>query len=418
MAVGLALAFAAFPNLFNFERPTVYIQNWQLIYGFVSVSVFLYIGMNLFHALYAQSPVIKTQSRIILIGTSVAFIPLGIWLVFGFIRPTNFSPYLFLPLTLFPLTIGYTILRFRFLRTDELVRRGVMYALLTVLVTIGYALLITGAGLVAGDRLPSNNPYIVGVVLFLLALFLEPIRAYLQNLVDTVFFRGSRVYAAQLEDFSHRLATALDLNTIGTIMRDQVASTLTPSRIHIYTYDSLNDFFSALPGDDRRPTSDIRFTSSSPLAKYFEQEKLPLYLDNTVNLPEPLQPEQSRPALLGARLFIVLPGKERPNGWLALGPRLTGQPYTPRDLRFLENICDQASVAIERVQTVSHTRAAHPGNERVDARLERRERHPDLRRRAGTDLRPDRADHSHLAFPYHPVQQGQRLFLLRLLPGK
>ncbi|MCQ3937548.1 MAG: hypothetical protein DPW18_10950 [Chloroflexi bacterium] len=354
VTIGAALAFIAFPNLFNFERPAVYIQNWQLIYGFVAVSVFFYIGMNLYHALYAQSPVIKTQSRIILFGTTAAFLPIGVWLVFGFIRPTNFSPYLFLPLALFPLTIGYTILRFRFLRTDELVRRGVMYALLTILVTIGYALLITGAGLVAGESLPSNNPYVVSVVLFLLAIFLEPIRTYLQNLVDTVFFRGSRVYAAQLEDFSHKLTTALDLSTIGSVMRDQVASTLTPSRIHIYTYDSLNDFYSALPGDDRRPTSDIRFTSASPLAKYFEQEKLPLYLDNAINLPEPLQPEQSRLALLGARLFIVLPGKERPNGWLALGPRLTGQPYTPRDLRFLENICDQASVAIERVQTVSH----------------------------------------------------------------
>ena len=33
---------------------------------------------------------------------------------------------------------------------------------------------------------------------------------------------------------------------------------------------------------------------------------------------------------------------------------MTNQAYTPSDLRFLENICDQASVAIERVQTVSH----------------------------------------------------------------
>ncbi len=354
MTIGVVLAFVAFPNLFNFERPTAYISSWQFIYGFVAVGVFFYIGMNTYHAIYAQSPVIKTQSRTILIGTTVAFLPIGVWLVFGFIRPTNFSPYLFLPLALFPLTIGYTILRFRFLRTDELVRRGVMYALLTVFVTVGYALIITGVGLFSGDFLPANNPYIVGVVLFLLALALDPVRTYLQNAVDTLFFRGSRVYAEQLADFSHKLTNTLDLNTIGTVMRDQVASTLTPSRIHIYTYDSLNDFFSALPGDDRRPTSDIRFTSTSPLAQYFEKEKLPLYLDNTINLPEALSPEQSRLALLGARLFIVLPGKERPNGWLALGPRLTGQPYTPRDLRFLENMCDQAAVAIERVQTVSH----------------------------------------------------------------
>jgi signal transduction histidine kinase len=135
---------------------------------------------------------------------------------------------------------------------------------------------------------------------------------------------------------------------------ESIASTLTPSRIHVYTYDSLNDLYAALPGEDRRPTSDIRFTATSPLARYFQVEKLPLYLDSTSVLPASLQSEQSRLALLGARLFVVLPGKERPSGWLALGPRLSGQPYTPRDLRFLENIGDQASVAIERVQTVAH----------------------------------------------------------------
>jgi hypothetical protein len=354
VTIALILAINAMPNLFNFERPTTYITSWQYLYGFVALSIISYLITNLYHAFYAPSPVVKTQSRTILIGTVFAFVPLSIWLGIGFIRPTNFSPYLFLPLALFPLVIGYTILRFRFLRTDDLVRRGLMYVLLTIIVMVGYALLVTGAGLLLDYKLPTNNAYLVGGYIFLIALVLEPLRTRLQNSVDTIFFRGERAFAEQLEDFSHRLTTALDLNTIGMIVSEQIASTLTSSRVHVYTYDSLNDFFSALPGTDRRPTSDIRFTGSSPLARYFEKEHLPLYLDNAAVLPPALQSEQSRLALLGARLFIVLPGKERPNGWLALGARLSGQPYTPRDLRFLENICDQASIAIERVQTVAH----------------------------------------------------------------
>ncbi len=354
MIIGLILAVSALPNLFNFNHPTNYIRSWQYVYGFVALSIALYLAINFYHAFYAQSPVVKTQSRTILIGTAFAFVPLTIWLGLGFIRPTNFSPYLFLPLALFPLVIGYTILRFRFLRTDDVVRRGFMYILLTIMVVLGYALIVASAGLIFNTSLPANNAYLVGGYMFLIAIVLEPLRARLQTAVDTIFFRGERAFAEQLEDFSHRLTTALDLNTIGLILNEQIASTLTASRVHVYTYDSLNDFFSALPGADRRPTSDIRFTSASPLARYFESERLPLYLDNTAVLPPALQSEQSRLALLGARLFIVLPGKERPNGWLALGARLSGQPYTPRDLRFLENICDQASIAIERVQTVAH----------------------------------------------------------------
>ncbi len=351
--VGVILAIASITTLFNFNLPTAYIGSWQFIYGFIALSVFFYISMNLYHAIYAQSPVVKTQSRAILIGAIASFVPISVWLGIVVFVPVNFSPYLFLPLAIFPLVIGYTILRFRFLRTDDFVRRGVMYFLLTAFVMGGYALLVTGISFMLNTSLPANNAFLVGGFIFILAIVLEPLRTRLQSLVDTVFFRGERAFAEQLENFSHRLTTALDLNTIGTVLREQIASTLTPSRVHIYTYDPLNDYFSALPGEDRRPTSDIRFTSASPFARYFETERLPLYLDNAVSLPDVLQSEQSRLALLGARLFIVLPGKDRENGWLALGPRLSGQAYTPRDLRFLENICDQASVAIERVQTVA-----------------------------------------------------------------
>ena len=41
-------------------------------------------------------------------------------------------------------------------------------------------------------------------------------------------------------------------------------------------------------------------------------------------------------------------------GWLALGPRLSWQPYAPRDLTFLENLANQASVAVQRLQTVAN----------------------------------------------------------------
>jgi len=359
IVIGILLFIFAAMTLFDFERPTAYILAWQYIYGFIALSVLIYIFMNLYHAVYAQSPVVKTQSRTILIGTLLAFVPISVWLALGFLQPTNFSPYLFLPLAFFPLAIGYTILRFRFLRTDDLTRRGLVYVLLTVLVVGGYGLMLFGISLFGislmfHSALPANSVYFVGGFILLLVLLLEPIRTRLQRLVDSLFFRGERAYEEKVQDFTHKLTTALDLSVIGVALRQQIGSTLTPNRVHVYIYDTLNDFYFALPGDDRRPTSDIRFTSTSPFVRYFETERLPLYLDNATTLPSALQAEQSRLALLGARLFIALPGKQRVNGWLALGSRLSGQPYTPRDLQFLENICDQASIAIERLQTVAH----------------------------------------------------------------
>jgi signal transduction histidine kinase len=357
-AIGLALALYALLVLYDFENPTAYFGAWRNIYIFVGLSGLFYFGVLAFRAFYSLSPVVKSQARTILIGALLAFGPIVFWLLYTSLRArvlpeasTPFNPYLFIFFIFFPLANGYVILRFRLLRTDTWLRQGMVYSLLTVFVIAAYGLLVSGLGLILSIRMPSNNPYLIGGLVFLIAVFLDPIRTWLQALIDSIFFRGQRAYEERLRGFSHDLTNALDLNTIGRVLREQVSSSLVPDQFHIYTYDSLNDQYVALANGSGRPTSDVRFASGSPLVQYFQKENIPLYLD-TINPPVLLKGDDARLSLLGARLFIALPGEDLPVGWLALGSPRSGSVYSPRDLDFLDNLADQASVAIARVQTV------------------------------------------------------------------
>jgi signal transduction histidine kinase len=356
-AIGIGLAISAYFKLYDFQNPTAYFDAWRNIYIFVGLSALLYFAAMAFRAYFSYSPVVKSQARTILFGALVAFGPIVFWLLYSSARrllgqeAIAFNPYLFVFLIFFPLANGYVILRFRLLRTDYWVRQGLVYTLLTVLVVAAYGLLVTGAALIFSIYLPYNNPYLIGALVFLIAVFLDPLRTRLEALIDSTFFRGQRAYEERLRGFSHDLTNALDLNTIGRVLREQIASSLVPDRMHIYTYDSLNDQYVALANGDGRPTSDIRFASNSPLVQYFQKEKIPLYLD-TVSPSTFMRGDEARLSLLGARLFVALPGEERPVGWLALGTPLSGGVYTPRDLDFLDSLSDQSSVAIARVQTV------------------------------------------------------------------
>jgi GAF domain-containing protein len=49
-------------------------------------------------------------------------------------------------------------------------------------------------------------------------------------------------------------------------------------------------------------------------------------------------------------VFIPLPGRERLAGWLALGAQ---KSYHPREIQFLESLCDQSAMAIERAQILA-----------------------------------------------------------------
>ena len=358
--IGIILALNAYPKLYDFETPTAYFIPWQTIYGFVGLSALFYFGSLAFQAFLAYSPVVKNQARTILYGSLIAFGPIVFWLLYSSLRniivPASesipFNPYFFVPTLLFPLVNGYVILRYRLLQTDYWLRQGLIYSILTIFLVAAYGLLVSGLGLILANNMPSNNPYLIGGLVFVIAVVLEPLRTRLQVFVDSTFFRGQSASQDRLRIFSHELTNALNLNTISRVLRQQIGSSLVPDRLHVYTYDSLNDQYAALADGDGRPTSDIRFSSTSPLVQYFQQENIPLYLD-TIDPPALLKGDEARMSLLGARLFVVLEGEERPVGWLALGNPMSGNVYTPKDLDFLDALADQASVAISRVQTVA-----------------------------------------------------------------
>ena len=354
--IALVLIIRAYGTLFDFSQPLAYINAWLIIYAFTALAAVFYFGALGYRAVTAYSPVVKSQARTILFGAVLSFGPVVGWLlyaaVYRILSPTHiqgFNPYLLPFMIIFPVTNGYVIMRFRLLRTDYWLRQSIVYSILTIFVVVAYGLFVVGLSQVIPIQV--NNPFLLAGLVFLIAVLLDPIRTRLQVWVDGAFFRGRRAYEDRIRTFTHQLTGALDLTGIGRVLRDQIESSLMPDRLHIFTYDQINDQYGALANGNGRPSSDIRFAAASSLVQYLQQEQIPLYLD-TINPPVMLKADEARLSLLGARLFIALRGEIRPVGWLALGSPMSGEGYTPKDLDFLDNLSDQASVAISRVQTV------------------------------------------------------------------
>jgi signal transduction histidine kinase/putative methionine-R-sulfoxide reductase with GAF domain len=348
---GIVLTVLAGLNLYNFADPTAYIASWQLLYGLAGVSVLVFLGIMIYRRLTSKSPIVRQQANTILWGILFAFGPLGIFFLLASFISFNFPPLLLALTIIFPAVTGYSVLRQRLLRTDFLIRQGVLYALLSILVLGGYALLVSGLFLIFGPAFQSNNPIFIGALVFLLALVLNPIRTRLQMLIDRVFFRGERAYEQRVRDFSHALTSTVDLSAIVRTLRQHVTESLLPENLYIYVYDPLNDLYAASAGEDGRPTSDIRFTINNALPQVLGRNRLPIVYDPGTISAE-LKPDQARLDILGAMLFVPMPGSEHLIGWLALGPRRSGETYQSADLTFLDQVGTAAAVAIERAQVI------------------------------------------------------------------
>ncbi len=352
--VALILSLIQFTVLFDFNRPALYATTWKISYIFAGLGVLYFMGTMLYRFFRSTSPVVRQQARTILIGALLGFGYISAWLLLTSVYTMNFNPYLgFLPLAIFPATTGYTVLRYRLLRIDYLVGRGVLYTIMTILVMGGYLLIALGPGLLLGKAIGPDNPLLIAATVILTAFVLNYARGWLQSGVDRVFFRGERAHQDRLKIFTRELTQAVALNDILRILREQIMASLMPNMLHIFVYDSLSDQYIATVDESGRLSSDIRFAANSPLPATMSRERLPLFMDQDRRL-NTLFAERGRLFLLGAQLFVPMPGRERLVGWLALGDRMSGESYAQHDISFLEAISSQSAVALERAQVVTN----------------------------------------------------------------
>jgi signal transduction histidine kinase len=349
----LILALIAVPTLYNPAMPSGFWSARAVEMGLLVFSMAVLVVSTGVHRLRSRDPQERDVARLIFWTEIYSFGgALAIYALAQLFNP-GLAFTAFLPLAIFPVLGAYALLRHRLVTSEIMVDRLVLYALLTLLVVGGYALLLSGLGLLLGSRLPPANPLLVGLVLFLLALGLDPLRQFLRQRIDTFFFRGQALHRQQVQDFSRELTQALDIPAILSRLRETIEQGVVPSQVHIFLHNTLTDQYTALPGPDGRPTSDLSFPSGSPLVSVLSRRREALFTSRGDALPAQLAGERTRLAILGAELFVPLPGQQHLVGWLALGPRRSGTPYTRRDLAYLEALADQAALAVERAQVVA-----------------------------------------------------------------
>lgn len=350
----VALIVIQYLFLFDFGQPLVYANMWKFSYAFASLGALFFVASTIYRLYWSASPVVRQQARIILLGAVFGLGPMTVWLILSSYSNQNFNPYFsFLPLIIFPVMTGYTVLRYRLLRMDYMLSRGILYALLSVLALGGYFLLAMGISFVSGKLIGPEHPILIAVTVFLVAIIFNNMRGWLQVGIDRIFFRGERAYQERLNIFTRDLTDAVALKDILSILRKQISISLIPSQLHVFIYDPLSDQYCATPDENNQITSDIRFSANSPLPQAMTREKMPVFV-NDERIPGALRVERGRMILLGSQLFVPIPGRERLVGWIALGERLSGEHYASQDIAFLETLSQQSAVALERAQVLTN----------------------------------------------------------------
>ena len=344
-------------SVYDVSQPWGYIEHWRNSYLFAAMGILFLLSMLAYRLVKPPSPLVRQQSRIILLGATLAFLPVVPWLLVNFLgRPVPFLTSVYATLfTLFPLSIAYAIIRYRLLDVDRLLSQGVAYGTMTVFVVVIYFAFVNG--LSHFFAIKSNDPVLLSVVTLVLILIFNPLRDRIQRFVNRVFFRETVDYRTTLQNFSRELTQTLDLDAVLAEIGRQVEKALHPTRQWGYLYDEEQGLYVGRPiGQGQEATFTVTFAPDRALARWLRKHQECLYLSARRNPPGELADEWEQIGALGAMVYTPLHTRERLSGWLALGPKRSGQPYRSDDLAFLSALADQSALAVENARLFASVR--------------------------------------------------------------
>ncbi|MFN2198845.1 MAG: hypothetical protein ACK2UW_22185 [Anaerolineales bacterium] len=150
--------------------------------------------------------------------------------------------FLFVPALLaFPIAIGIAILRYRLFDIDIIIRKTLLYILLTaVLLSVYFGMvLVTQYAFVAltGDE----SPIAVVVSTLVIAALFNPLRRRLQAFIDRRFYRKSYNAAQTLEQFTQTVRDEVDLDQISRALISSIKETMQPQTAVLWLRSAENN---------------------------------------------------------------------------------------------------------------------------------------------------------------------------------
>jgi PAS domain S-box-containing protein len=307
--------------------------------------------MLVYRLVSPPSSLVRQQSRVILLGSLLAFLPVVPWLLLNVVgRTTPFPTSIYAPLfAIFPFSMAYAILRYRLMDVDQLLSRGLVYGTLTFLIVVAYFALTNGLSRFFTVR--ADDPLLLSLFVLALVLLFNPLRNWAQRVVDRALFRDVTVHTAILEDLCRELAQTLDLDAILTEIGVRIQDLLHPTRQWVWLYDEEQAGYVGRPlCDDKRATTSAILVPEGALARWLSEHQDPLYLPAGQELPVELSAERAQIRALGAEVYVPLRAQGRLSGWLALGPRRANRPYRHNDLAFLSALVERSALAVENAR--------------------------------------------------------------------
>jgi len=327
------------------------VLRWDMDRQEVAYSAILFLGAAavLWYSYRRASTIIlRQQLKWVTRGTILAVVPYTLLYVIPYLMgslPGTVMKLSVLSLGLLPLTFGYAIFRYRLMDVDLISKRVVVYTVSAAAVVGMYFALVAGVATLVHMRQPSTGP--VGLILAVVvtALLFDPVRKWIQERVDHLFYRTVYDYRRTLIEFGRELSSETDLNALLSSVVDRLSRTLAVDRIAIFLHT----------GEENELFVLSKTVGMNPMAKLdlaFLGEPRPeparhMFFENPHHVPLESAGSQDAIARLDLNYYIPCRAQQKTVAVLGLGKTTKGDYLSSEDVELLETLGGYLGIAIQ-----------------------------------------------------------------------
>ena len=195
----------------------------------------------------AKSAVVRQQLKWVIWGLVLAVAPFTLLYAIGFLWGAQADPWLtnaaVLPLILIPLSFGYSVVRYRLMDVELVVRRVFVYVLTTLAIALMVGSVVYLAGLYAlgGDGFTSGEltlrVVIAIVAMAAIVMVAAPVKNFLQEHIDRLFYGERYDMRHSLLDFGRTLSATTALDPLLDSLVSRLQQVMNVGRIAIFIED-------------------------------------------------------------------------------------------------------------------------------------------------------------------------------------
>lgn len=216
--------------------PIIGISNGQPVLWFMNVryleagvGFLLAVGVAIFNYFGAASTRTRQQMKIVTVACLAALIPFSVLFVFPqamweqSILPPEFS---ILLVVFVPVGMGYAIVTKRLLDIDIIIRRGVIYGLITLVMATVVSVSIFIAVTLRGFLGIPQQIFIALVLGAIVTVLFGPVRNVIETMVDKLFYKDRYDYRQIIQSLTNSLNSVHDPNGISRLVVGTAVRTL------------------------------------------------------------------------------------------------------------------------------------------------------------------------------------------------